>query len=249
VKLWLLAAASLMILSGCQQTSAPSASEPKPAVEGGTGVDGGTAVASATAEDWSDKVPADLMHDGYIYGGFSAKSASQKFVFTIEGQTPQEGEANNKFVELKDGKAIFERARSGALANVGSDTAEIRKEGVFVASISSGKVSGDTMELPAKLEIGKTWPANTTIDSGKPETGVIKQTGLYKVVRDEKVTVQGKSYDSRVVVMEGTMAGKDTKATVKTTFWLVKDLGAVKTRIERTMSMAKSPVITIELKP
>lgn len=222
---------ALILAFGCSSAPSPSAEKPP--------TSNPTPAAAPTAE-----VPIKLHHDGYVYGGF-AKEGAQTFVVKVSGQADGEGTETKKIKSSSNGAILIERARDGALAAVGTDTVKIDEHGASVVDVSIGKLSSPSLELPADLAIGKTWKLEYNI---KTDTETIKNAGTYKVVGDGPVSVPAGKFTARKVTLTGTIETSKGRGTVTSTFYFVKNMGAVKSETTITFNGQTPQTFVLELK-
>ncbi len=220
---------------GCQSepVSTPEADKPKETV-------GTPDVPAVTAPT----IPDSLKHDGYAYAGLS-NPGKQDYIVKITGQPDAESASTVTFKEMKDGGALFDRSRDGALAAVGSDVVRVDEKGVTVVSVSIGTLLAPALELPAKMDVGVTWKSDSTI---KTADGNISSTGTYKVVGDEKVKVGGAEHMARKVTFTGKNSSVKGQGAISGTYWFVKDKGAVKTEMTQTVPGQAAQTFVLELK-
>lgn len=192
-----------------------------------------------------EAIPEELKHDGFLYAGLSPEAATQMFIVRMSDRPDAESRTTTRFVGMKHGSATFERTRDGALSSVGSDTVRVSKTGVYVIGMSIGKLEGPTLELPAKLAPGNSWKVNSKVDS---ESGPIENSGTYKVVGMEKVTVPAGEYDALKITFDGKLKTNALQADVSGTYWFVKGVGAVKTELRKSQPGQPVASIAIELK-
>lgn len=239
-------AAFAIALLGCQQGASPSQAAPASTDKPASSDSAPPAnTQPGNPDDNRAEIPDTLKHDGFLYGGFAPEAAEQTYVVKITGREDSEATTTVRFTGMKDGKAIFERTRQGALADLGSDTVSIDAEGVKVIQMSIGKVTKPVLELPAKIEVGTRWPATVEVETAN---GKLTQTGTYRVVAEEKVTVPAGTFTAKKVVLEGSATSSAGKATIKGTYWFVENVGSVKTLIEQQMEGGSPATIALELK-
>ena len=250
-KLALLVLCGGILLSGCQSSStAPvevgktpdsaTAEKPKEPEAATTASEPEPATAANIAE-----IPEKFKTDAYVYGGLE-KLGQQTFSQTITGQEPSEAVVTTTYLGIKDGFPQFERVRSGAMSAMGTDTVRLTEKGVDIVSMSLGKISGDTLELPASLEIGKSWTSKNVVTT---ESDKIDQSSTYKVVGMESVTVPAGKFEALKITMTGTLNSTTLEGKINATYWYAKNVGTVKTTITQQAKGASSPVsLTIELK-
>ena len=221
----------MVVAIGCSPTSRPSVEKPPTSKP--------IPATAPTAE-----VPVKLHHDGFVYGGF-AKEGTQTFVVKVSGQADGEGTETKKVKPSTDGTILIERSRDGALAAVGTDTVRIDDKGASVVGVSIGKLSAPSLELPANLAIGKTWKLEYNI---KTDTETIKNAGTYKVVGDGPVSVPAGKFTARKVTLTGTIETSKGRGKVTSTFYFVKNMGAVKSETTITFNGQTPQTFVLELK-
>ncbi len=200
--------------------------------------------ASATPAADLKEVPAELQTDAYHYYGLNNTKVMSLEMTQSSGERKQSsiGTLETKFKGLDKEGPVFEIVYGGDLAAaLGSNSVSLKKDGIHVVSMTSGTVTGDNLELPAKLAPGTTWHSKTVIK--KPEA-TLEQDVQFKVVGVQKIQTKASTYpDALLVVGNGTMKmnGGTTHVTLKA--WYVKDRGSV--RQEMSMHEKGKPDTTV----
>lgn len=192
-------------------------------------------------------VPVELQNDAYHYYGLG-NPKPMPMEMKVSGGKPTTGTQSIEYTGVRDGKAIFMLRHTGGLAELGDNTLSLEKDGLYSIATSIGKGGDHEIELPASLKIGTTWPVKseyTTSDGRK-----ISTVATFKVVRNEKVTVPGGTYDALFISSDGTAVLDKEKVRMVTLNWYVKDHGLVKTEIItiNPASKAKSTYLIQETK-
>lgn len=236
----------IAVLAGCSGSAnmdggATSSPSPSPSADASASP---SASSSETPAEDLKKVPVDLQTDAYHYYGLSNTKVMSLEMTQASGERKQSsiGTLETKFKGIgKEGPA-FEVVYGGDLvAPLGSNIVSLQKDGIHVLSMSSGSVSGDNLELPAKLAPGTSWHSKSVIK--KPEA-TLEQDVQFKVVGPQKIQTKASTYpDALLVIGNGTMKmnGSTTSVTLKA--WYVKDRGSV--RQEMLMREKGKPDTTV----
>lgn len=235
--------ASISLL-GCQGTSkstptapsgpAPAAEAPKPA---------------AGAPSPTATVPASLMHEGYAYFGLgNLKPMTYTAVVASTADTkpaPLKGTIVATLASATSTEAIFKVARTNLGTMDGTDDIRVDAEGVWTVSSTKGKFDKPTMELPAKMDLGKSWPvkASFTADTGQS----FSLEGTMKIERDEKIKVAAGEFMCRVVTLDTKLTTGGVTGRTTGTSWYAKDVGLIKQVMEQSAGGSKATItLTLE---
>jgi hypothetical protein len=238
----------IAVLGGCSgssnmeggATASPNAS---PSADASASPSASASTSATPAVDLKE-VPAELQTDAYHYYGLNNTKVMSLEMTQSSGERKQSsiGTLETKFKGLEKVGPVFEIAYGGDLeAALGSNTVSLRADGIHVVSMTSGTVTGDNLELPAKLTPGTTWHSKTVIK--KPEA-TLEQDVQFKVVGPQKIQTKASTYpDALLVIGNGTMKmnGSTTNVTLKA--WYVKDRGSV--RQEMSMHEKGKPDTTV----
>lgn len=243
----LLAVLASGALSGCasrrterdhsQATKEPEASKPAPPAE-----PTGTPDSSKNLGNFAE-FPAELKHDGFLYGGFNQQTKTQKYRLTTP-TNKSEGEVVTQYLGEVDGKYMFSRERTDGLAVLGSDTVSITKGGVEMIQVTLGTLDKPYIEVPAKLAPGTTWKVDSKMEA---PNGTINESSSFKVVGEETVTVPAGTMKALKVVGTGTGSVGDTKFETKSEFWMSKESGLVKFSVTQKPKQGDTQTVTLEL--
>jgi hypothetical protein len=237
--LFLLALATIG-LAGCNPPAA-STPTPKPEDPKTTTSPGSTPATEPVAK--VEDIPANLKTDGFNYYGLGCtKTLSYKMT-----QQPNTGEKTGTqkvvYKGVRDGNPTFTIERDGELSILGNDEVIVKADGVYSTFAAATKIDPPMLNLPAKIEVGSTWPSQQTVKN--TEGKEIKIDMSNKVVRKEKVKVAGGEFECFVTSTTGSMQ-TDDKITVNGTTWYAPGFGVVKLVIN-IKSKKGEQVDTIEL--
>jgi hypothetical protein len=224
---------AILMLAGCQNAGEGSNTA------GGPGV---TATGDSAPKEpaWTSEVPEELKHDAYRYYGLTNPEPIYMEAVYPEGPT-RSGTQVTKFVEMKDGHAVFTIERTDDLAALGNQTVSVEKDGIYVTQADVAKVDHD-LEMPSDLSAGKTWKNH--LESTGGQDFVVDST--FKVEGPEKVTTGVGEREALLITSTGTgtLAGK--KVTMSSRNWYTKDVGQVKAEITIVDADGNKQTVTIQ---
>ncbi len=226
-------------LWGCGSKTAAAPDNPSPKVA--------TQPPADTKPSDPNAIPENLKHEAFQYSGLgNTKAMKMKLVSSSSGAPTQEGEVINSLDRIEKGVAYFKTKRTEGLASLmGEDELAVRPDGIYLVKTSSGTLEKESLQLPAKLEAGKSWSEkqNITATTGQK----ITVDGANSVGKAEKIKVAGETYDAIPVISSGkmTLDGRKSEVTIKS--WYVKDLGVVKHEIKETTGGGQPVTLTLEM--
>lgn len=154
-----------------------------------------------------------------------------------------------EFVKMDGENAIFIQKQTGALENEGDITFSLEKDGLFVMKSSKNKVKPHSLEMPAKLEVGKGWTDRTEMTQGSGGSEQeIKLDNDLKIVGKERVATPGGTFDDALHVTstgKGKLGSQDV--TLKTQHWYVRGVGPVKQVVEVLSKDGPARTVTVQL--
>lgn len=256
LRIFLAALASIIVVAGCQSpapTGGGTSLTPPPPVtktpEAQTPPKDGTDTPPHTPAKPSPTpvIPETLKTDAYHWYGLSNVNEMNLQV-TVEGQPPFTGTQQVRFREMKNGKAIFEINRTGAVGSqLGSETIALSKDGAYTIQSTQFTKSTNNLEMPSKLTPGTTW---TNGGKFKMTTGQsLEQNEKFKVVGPQKVTTDVGTQDALLITSKGQVTLQGVKYRMESSFWYVKDKGLVKSVLHLTDlkdKKAQAKTITIQ---
>lgn len=232
--IWTLAALSAFALIGCNP--------PADKGEAKAGEKGTTAPETAKAEPV--KLEGALNHDGFAYSGLADSSELTYTVVLAEGGTPTPGTQMSKVGTKDANKAQFTVSRTGALAQLGEETQEVRPDGVWLVKMAPNTLKKETMALPADLSVGKTWKTTMEVEQvGEP----VRIESTNKVERTEKITTTGGEFDTLLVTSSATVTMDGKTGTLNTREWRAKGVGTVRLKIEGKDPSGQAVSMSVEL--
>lgn len=213
--------ALLAALAGaCQPTAAPS---------GKTGAQGeGEAPApAAKLEDVSPEVKTE----GAAYLGYPREGVLTYKYSQLEGMAAERGEETTKLASTEGGQAVFEITRSNALAMLGSETVELRKDGVYMVKTSLGEINAPALTMPADVKVGSKW--SSSLELTRPNGDVMSMTISYEALREEKIKVEAGEYETLVISGKGEVSvapkgGEKRSSPWSSQLWHAKGVGHVR---------------------
>jgi len=236
----LLGLAILVGLAGCQATKAPES-------EKGDAAPKETSTKAAPVPEpkvTAAMVPDSLKTKAYSYYGLG--NTKKMLYEMVQGtETPIDGSQTVSLKAVEGSKAVFEIERVGLVGEGGTDTIELRPDGVWAVGSSQGKFDNPSLDLPARCDPGSSWTVRSQITpTGQAAT---KIEGMAQVVGIEKVKVPAGTYDALVVSLKAEMTAGSVKAKIDGKTWYVKDLGMVQQSLVRTLQ-GQSLKIVMRLK-
>lgn len=238
-----LAALLALALVGCGPKE-PKSEDPKPGVASGV-TDPGAGPA----------VPADLQTAAYEYQGMNHDDLMTYDVVMASLVGEQEGTQQIKLEKVEDGVATYQVLRTGGLAQLGVDTRELRKDGVYTVSASLGILEAPALELPADLAVGKEWSAPMNMDKVNGTDQKVESIVASKAVREQKVKVPAGEFDCIVIesTIDATISGSiekklNGKSVTKLVSSYSKGVGLIKLTGTITRADGEKSNVSIELK-
>lgn len=233
---WLIAAVTLV---GCaNQAESPANANNAPAPEpannapvpepvNSTETGSNAEVAPTPDAETVTNLPSELNHDGLRYSGLNANKVLS-YKVSQKGMPDNFGELKVTRTEVKDGKLKIERQRTG-LAQLGNDSVEVRKDGVYVVKMANVDLSTATLELPADLSVGTTWSDTSEIEVNGVQ---MKNKATYKVVGDKSVKVPGGTFTCREITASGTISINGAVNPLKVNAFYAKDVGLIRMQLD-----------------
>lgn len=143
---------------------------------------------------------------------------------------------------LREGEPVrFDVTRTGALENIGSQSIELRKDGIYTVSLAGNTFEKPVLEVPADLAVGKTWTSAGKFKLANGEAADMNMT--YKAVGTEKIKTALGEFDALKVTSSGTLKVGAANQKTSGTMWLAKGLGAVKTQMTIDSNGVKSELV------
>ena len=188
-------------------------------------------------------VPADLQTEAYHYYGLD-RAEPEKLVLKRKDQPDSTGTQYVRLTKVGDMVATFEATRTGDLSLLGSETLELRKDGIYGVAMSTGTISRPSMELPSNPTPGRIWPADEEVSTGTDKLSI---KGTYKVLGTEKVHTVAGDLDALHVHMDAQFKSGSQQGTMKEDAWYVKGYGAVKLSIVQKPKSGAEQTMSVEL--
>ncbi len=229
IQSWTLLIALGLLIGGCQNST------PAPATDSGakepSKESSSTSTDTSTELEASVELPAELKTAAAEYYGMTG---SRESVFETNWGADKKGEGTERvrILTVENGEARVDVVRAGELAQLGSETVVIRKDGIYTESVGRGELSKPALQLPSDVAPGKKW--NSSFDLKMPDGSVVKAEMNGEALAIEKIKLSdGKEYDALVIVNKYTMKstpaeGAGSTVTGEAKSWLVKGLGMVK---------------------
>lgn len=197
-----------------------------------------TGGSNPTSENATPVVPDALKHEGFAYYGLGRDKILQYDFENLEGTGPQPGTLRADIKSADGEKATYAIERSGSLIALGSETDEVRPDGIYMTEMSLGTLKSPVLSMPADPAVGKSWPSKMEVEI--PGAGVTTMEVLNKVEKIEKVTTPAGEFDALLVVSTGDMIQGDKKGKISSKVWYAKDVGIVQLRLESVDAEGKS---------
>lgn len=192
---------------------------------------------SATTQEPSDgpakaveESTSKPLHDGADYFGLRDGLVMQAEL-TGATSSKQSGTVRVKKLPDKDGHESYEIIREGDLAGLGTDTVEVRPEGVFNTGNTILETDAPSQELPAHPESGTKWKTELKAKANGQE---VRGNMEFVVRGTESITISGKTMDALVVDATGAMKMGGQSLKMKSTSWYCRQLGLVRQTYEMT---------------
>lgn len=187
-----------------------------------------------------------LKHNGFTYMGFGRNDELTYEYQELEGAPGQEGTEAIEVKSSEKDKAVVQINRAGALSRLGTETYEVRPDGVYLTIMGLGQLKAPMLAIPGDVKVGSKW-TSTLETTG---TGSSKyQFSINNVAeKEEDIKVKAGSYKALLVTGTGTLSqggNKPQKIQYKT--WYAKDLGTVLMRIELVDDKGVSKKSSVEL--
>lgn len=215
------------------ETTGGDATTPKTDGEAGTGEEStGLSIA---------ELPESLKHDAFQYYGLTnTKPLNLRLKM---GDQIRTGSVTAQLESIEGDSAKFKIIRSGDLgASLGNDVIVVSPDGIRIIESSLGQVTSEGLDVPAQLEVGKTWKTSHKIDSIQ---GPLEDSFSSKVVGTETVKTPDGDMEALVIEQTGTVTKDGTARDVTAKYWYVKDRGPVKLTMTYTEGK-ESTTITYE---
>lgn len=240
----LLLAAILAVLTLGACAPAPKTADPKTAAEAPKS---GEEPKKEAAAPSLEQLPANLRHDAFEYYGLG-RSEAMKVEYTASNlSTPETGTMQPKLSAINGNEATFLIERTGALALQGTEELVLKEDGLYATKVSGAPVNPPQLEMPAKLEVGKSWTTSSELTLPDQRTAKIESTS--RVAAMEKVKTKAGEFDSVRIEANGTMNIGGASNRVVMTGWFVKGRGPVKIRVEQTTPDGQKQQATFEAVP
>jgi hypothetical protein len=209
-----------------------------------TGTTTGTTTAGTTGTS-APVVDAKLMNDGYRYMGFNRTGDMTYSYSRVEGTKGESGVESVQIVDATPDKATIKVNRSGALSDLGSESYEVRPDGVYLTEMALGQLEKPMLAIPGDVKVGSKWTSDLVTKG--VGSGPNKFTIDNVAEKEEDITVKAGTYKALLVSGRGTMTAKGVTQTVLYKTWYTKDIGTVLMRIEVVDKKGTSLKSSVEL--
>jgi hypothetical protein len=211
-------------------------------------------VQSGVEQPSDPALPAELKNPAYEYFGLGEGSLMTYDVIFAD-LPEQDGTQQTTLQKTENGVATYRVARTGGLAQLGIDTVELRKDGVYTVNSSMGIWKSPTLVLPADVAVGKSWTAEMDIENLQGGKQKVTSTVTNKALRTESVKVPAGTYECLVVesTIKASASGSDDPAqngdfVTKSLTYYAKGVGIVKLTGNTTMKDRTEKKVNIVLK-
>lgn len=185
------------------------------------------------------EIAENFKHAGYAAYGLDFEG-SLEYEIVHYGLPAEKGESSFEYLGIQEGFPTFRVLRTGALSGFGTQTLSVREDGVYVVNSSIPGFEGEALEIPADLEVGKTWESTVTIGSS-----TINSTN--KVDGRETITVPAGEFEAYRIISTSRMTSPTNTAEVNMKAWLVPNVGYIRMRSETIPSEGDKQVIEMQL--
>ncbi len=233
-----------LVLSAFLAISLVGCSKKPDANVSGTPEDGSAKTAAGPKAAPLPAVPDKLKHEAFKYYGLeNAKPLRYKLV-VHEGAKPEYGMQTFEYKGLVDGLPQYSVSRTEGLEILGTEEDEVRKDGVYVKSLSLGTLDKPMLAFPADLKPGKTWSAAYSLDTTQ---GKMTVKAKFAAVRVEKVKVEAGQYDALLVTAQEESTGPQGSTKIFSKAWYAEGIGTVKMTTTGSSPAQKNITMTVEL--
>ena len=169
-------------------------------------------------------MPDSLKNDAFEYYGLGSDKPMRLEVTEGENGIPRTGTRTIKLQKIEGDKATYLLSQAGGLEAQGDITLSLEADGLYTMSSTASKLKPHSLEMPARLEVGRGWKDHTEMNDGS-----ISIDFDVKVAGFERVSTPGGTFDDALHITS-TGAGKmaDGPIDIATDMWYVRGLGAVK---------------------
>jgi hypothetical protein len=204
--------------------------------------DGGSGTTEEPSGPSMADLPESLKHEAFQYYGLT--NANPLNLTLKMGDQTRTGSVTAQLESIDGDSAKFKIIRSGDLgASLGNDVIVVTPEGIKIIESSLGQVTSEGLDVPAQLEVGKSWKTSHKIDSIQ---GPLEDSFSSKVVGTETVKTPDGDKEALVIEQTGTVTKDGTARDVTAKYWYVKDRGPVKLTMTYTEKGKDPTTITYE---
>ncbi len=189
-------------------------------------------------------LPEELRNDAFEYYGLSSGEPQKVEVSSSMRPEPEIGAQTFKLREVKDGRALFEVERTGALADQQNGELELREDGLYTVKLYGSAIDPPQMEIPSDFRPGKSWTSKGAITLPNGQKTELNNT--WKVVGEEKLKTKAGEFAAMRIDGGGSMTTAGQKLKVAFKGWFVKGVGAVRIELKTTAPDGKTESVKIE---
>lgn len=194
-----------------------------------------------------NQIPSALHTDAFRYYGLSNDKPLDMEVTTKPDKGVFTGSVKSRLTKVVKEKATFVEDRTGSLSDVfGSDTLEVRPDGVYAVASDKEQIDKPQLELPTGFVNGKPWKIDSLAKVGAQK---VRQKMTFSCTGPDSVTIAGKTYPAMLVVGNGSFITDGKPAKVSMRQWFVRDIGNVKVEMVQTTKGSSPVTFTMIWKP
>lgn len=262
-------AASALVIAGCD-SKVPTGAGTTGTTAGGTAAAGSKnasagASASSTTTDTANMTDAEYVASNkwetdpdlmiskvpnslkalpcFQYEGFAGSPTSMMMTSTNSAEV-RTGTVSFHLKRVTDDAAYFVIARTGTLgAQLGNDLVVLRKDGVFNLANSQFKLSKESMEMPAQMQVGTKWNIKLTAST---EAFSIDQDLNLQLKSPETISLPNGTHQALVIEATGTSVRSGQTSHTFNRVYCVANMGEVKTVVTEKGPTGKRASITIQ---
>jgi hypothetical protein len=201
-----------------------------------------------SSDDQAVELPDKLNHMGLRYAGLNGVERLYDVVNLIGG-TPEVGSEIASITSAQDDVAIFSITRAGGLANLGSETHEVRTDGIYLIEMMNNELEEPMLLFPAEPKVGESWEGSFNVTIKGQEINCKNVVSKFEAL--ETITCALGEVEAMRVSSVGNFeitAGTNvTEKVVSADLWYVLDHGMVKLNMTADEKDGETITTTMDL--